>query len=86
MQKQLSKAKCPAPKCSATIIQYKHHSVRSLCMLRCLSLLLLLAVQNSELVELLQERVRELEAEAATNCQQLAEAEQQLQQAQEAQQ
>jgi hypothetical protein len=55
-------------------------------MLRCLSLLLLLAVQNSELVELLQERVRELEAEAATNCQQLAEAEQQLQQAQEAQQ
>lgn len=43
-------------------------------------------MQNNELVELLQERVRELEAEAATSCQQLADAEQQLKEAQEAQQ
>jgi predicted nucleic acid-binding Zn-ribbon protein len=43
-------------------------------------------VQNNELVEILQERVRELEAEADTNRQQLDDAEQQLKDAQDANQ
>jgi len=43
-------------------------------------------MQNNELVELLQERVRELEAEAEANKQQLAMTEQELQDSQNAHQ
>jgi predicted nucleic acid-binding Zn-ribbon protein len=43
-------------------------------------------LQNNELVEMLQERVRELEAEADTNREQLDDAEQRLKDAQDANQ